>query len=70
MNLSDEFLLAVDKYTDAMVDAFEAGELQRSEYEHARSYAVEALTQLLRDNPDTFPYLRRMQAVSDRRKAR
>jgi hypothetical protein len=64
VNLSPDTVLAIQRYSDLAVDLEGRGGLTKADWEHARSYAVEALSGLLRDNPDRFDYARRMEAAS------
>lgn len=66
--VSEDTARSIEKFTQLSVEQFEAGGTDKAGWEHARSYAVEALQGILRENPDRFTYKARMQEVADRRR--
>lgn len=66
MTASPDTLESVRRYTDLAEDKARHGSMTVQEWEHARSYAVEALTGLLMDNPDQFDYAARMAKVREK----
>jgi hypothetical protein len=64
--VSEDTARAIEKFTEISVETYERGAEAKSDWEHARSYAVEALQGLLRENPERFTYKDRMQKVADR----
>lgn len=61
---------SIQQFSDLSVALEQKGCATKQEWEHARSYAIEALTRLLRDNPELFDYGPRMDAISRERRAK
>src|SRR5689334_17585197 len=53
----------IEQYTALALELNARGGSTKEEWEHARSYAVDALTSLLRANPDRFRYALEMERV-------
>lgn len=70
MKISDETDKLIRQFTDLSVDLASSAGMLKSDWEHARSYAIEALTRLLRDNPERFDYGPRMDAISRERRVK
>lgn len=66
MNISPDTRLLVEKYTALAETRERHGSMTKMDWEDARSYAVEALNGLLRDNPEKFDFTARMEAVRRR----
>ncbi len=64
MIVTEETERHIEQYTALALDLNARGGSTKEEWEHARSYAVEALSGLLRANPDRFRYAREMDRVS------
>lgn len=54
--LSDDFFETVERYTALSLELFQQGSMSKEQWEHARSYAAEAIARLLHDNPHVFRY--------------
>lgn len=63
LSLSADTRIAVERYTATSVEHYRNGAMSKAEREEARSYAVEALNAIFRDNPDTFDYVARIEEV-------
>lgn len=68
LKTSERTKRAIEQYTALKLDIETRGSTQKIEWEDARSYAVEALTGLLYDNPEAFRYASDMSAILDARK--
>lgn len=68
LQLSEDTARFIEKFTEISVEHFEAGAMDKPGWEHARSYAVEALQGILRENPERFDYKARMQVVATKRR--
>jgi hypothetical protein len=66
--LSERTLYALEKYTQVKVEAESVGNGSENTWEHARSYAAEAVVSLLIDNPTMFRYDREMRKIMADRK--
>lgn len=64
MNIPPETERHIEQYTALALELNARGGATKAEWEHARSYAVEALTGFLRANPDRFRYASDMDRVS------
>jgi hypothetical protein len=58
LNLSEDALWAIEKFTERQIKNAKAGGLKDMDWEESRSYAVEAMCRFLRDNPEVFRYSR------------
>ena len=63
MKMSEGTRRAVELYADGAVQRYTAGSMSHADWETARSYAVDAVSGLLRDNPDIFDYTARIEAA-------
>lgn len=70
LEINESTARAIEKFTELSVEHYEAGSMSKRGWEHARSYAVEALKGLLHENPRHFDYAARIQAVADRSRER
>lgn len=64
MIVTEETERHIEQYTALALELNARGGSTKEEWEHARSYAVEALCGLLRANPDRFRYALEMDRVS------
>jgi hypothetical protein len=62
--LSTDTQVSIERYTAAKVELESHGSATRAQLENVRSYAVEALQGILRDNPGLFDFSARMAAVA------
>jgi hypothetical protein len=67
MNISENTALSIARYADLCVELETKGGATKADWEHARSYAVEAMKGLLYDNSDRFDYVARMEKLREDR---
>ena len=65
LEISEDTLQAIEKFTEHQVDGYKAGQLSHKEYDYGQGLAVEVLTGMLRSNPDIFRYTAAMKKVRD-----
>lgn len=70
ITITDDAHEAIRRYTEAKCLAVEGDEMTPALREECRSYAVEALTEILYANPDTFDFVRRLAAIAERKAGR
>ena len=63
---SDETDYKLKKFTDLSCENYANG-MSQKEWENARSYAVEVVLSILRDNPNIFDYSKRVDVISKER---
>ena len=61
--LTDEAAMSITRYTAQVVAMEKYGTATAESLEHARSYAVEALTAILKANEHHFDYVAQMQSI-------
>lgn len=61
--ITEDCANAILKFTTVTVEAETRGHGSHDAWEHARSYAVEALKSFLRANPHAFDYAARMDKI-------
>lgn len=64
MNIPPETEWHIEQYTALALELNARGGATKDDWEHTRSYAVEALTGLLRANPERFRYANEMECAS------
>lgn len=69
LHVSEETAIAIERFTAQEIDNFTSGGMSKQDWEHSRSYAVEAIIGLLRDNPSRFRYCADMRRIIESRKA-
>lgn len=69
LNISADTQVVIDRYTSLSIEQAVAGNSSRLELEDRRTYAVEALNMLFKDNPQIFNYWPRMrQALNEQKR--
>lgn len=68
MNISEDTARSIAQYADLCVELETKGGATKADWEHARSYAVDAMKGLLYDNPDQFDYVARIEKIREERK--
>jgi hypothetical protein len=67
--VSADARISLRRYTEWAADAYQVGEMSPAQREEMRSYAVEIVRALLRDNPGWHPeYTARMAAIGHERR--
>lgn len=69
IEITDVAQLAIDRYTNLSEQKYTDGGMSHVEWEHARSYAVEALKAILYANPTVFDYKPRLDAAREKQLA-
>jgi len=67
MNISEETKRAIQLYADGAVERYARGSMSHDDWENARSYAVEAINGVLKDNPGIFDYVARIDAEREKK---
>ncbi|MDR5727939.1 MAG: hypothetical protein RB191_10990 [Terriglobia bacterium] len=66
--LTDDASMAITRYTAQVVAMETYGTATQESLEHARSYAVEAITAILQANRHHFDYVEKLQAIQQARR--